>query len=304
MNRLSKTSRPDRDNAGSRLSPGVRRQIDALLAAQPETAPLLALLTAVLEEVHDTQWETIATHTRLRVERSPDAPLLAGAEIPIDGRRLDAWARRVLHLAGATSPEAASLAAAARSASLDARALLQASLNANSDGLAPIADTLDVSPDALAVAAELMAMPLLQALRRRFGPTVEAHWSEGYCPVCGGWPLLAELRGLDRARRLRCGRCGGDWAQPGIRCPYCDAIGAVHRSALVSDQDGESRKVETCTQCHGYLKSISTLRGWPGDEVCLADLATVDLDIVALEREFTRPELRRLDVGVRVTGDG
>lgn len=303
MNRLPRISRPDRGNPGSQLSPGAGRQIDSLLAAQPETAPLLAVLTAVLEEVQGGQWESIAANTLLRPERSPGTPLLAGAVISLDERRLDAWARRVLDLAGGTSPEAASFAAAARSPRLDARALVQAALNADSDGLASIAATLDVAPDALAVAADLVAMPLMQALRRRFGPAVEAHWSAGWCPVCGGWPLLAELRGLDRARRLRCGHCGSDWAQPGIRCPYCDAIGAAYRAALVPEGNTESRKVETCTQCRGYLKSISTLRAWPGDEVCLADLATVDLDIVALERDFARPDPRALEPGVRVTGD-
>jgi FdhE protein len=143
-------------------------------------------------------------------------------------------------------------------------------------------------------------MPLLQALRRRFGSAVDPRWSEGVCPVCGGWPTLAEQRGLERARRLRCGRCGGDWAQPGIRCPYCDAAGHEHRAALVSDEDRESRRVETCAVCRGYLKNLSTLRAWAGDEVILADLATIDLDLVALERDYERPEARPLVPGVRL----
>ena len=121
-------------------------------------------------------------------------------------------------------------------------------------------------------------------------------------PLCGGWPHLAEQRGLERTRRLRCARCGGDWAQPGVRCPYCGVVGHEARAALVSEQDGEARKVETCSACRGYLKSVSTLRAWAGDEVALIDLATVDLDLVALEREFERPEPRRLEPGVRVTG--
>ena len=145
-------------------------------------------------------------------------------------------------------------------------------------------------------------MPLLQALRRRFGPAVDPRWDEGWCPICGGWPHLAEQRGLERARRLRCARCGGDWAQPGIRCPYCGVVGHEARAALVSEQDGEARKVETCSACRGYLKSVSTLHAWAGDEVALTDLATVDLDLVALERAFERPEPKRLEPGVRVIG--
>jgi FdhE protein len=90
--------------------------------------------------------------------------------------------------------------------------------------------------------------------------------------------------------------------QPGIRCPYCGAIGHESRGALVSEQDGEARKVETCSACRGYLKSVSTLRAWAGDEVALTDLATVDLDLVALERAFERPQPRRLMPEVRVIG--
>ena len=43
-----------------------------------------------------------------------------------------------------------------------------------------------------------------------------------------------------------------------------------------------------------------TLRAWAGDEVPLADLATVELDLAALEREYERPAPRRLEPGARV----
>jgi FdhE protein len=284
------------------ISTGARRQMDALHTAQPEAGPWLALLTAVLEECANPAWEAVAGATRLQPIRSTGTPLLAGAEIPLDRQLADHWLRRLLSQAAAAGPEAASLRAAADDATLDARLLLETAINADADRLAASAAGLAVSLDALAVAAGLAAMPLLQALRRRFGAAVDPAWSEGICPICGDWPLLAEQRGLERARRLRCGRCGGDWAQPGIRCPYCDATGHAARSALVSEQDGESRKVEVCGQCHGYLKSVSTLRPWAGDEVPLADMATVDLDLVALERDFERPAPRVLEPGVRVIG--
>jgi FdhE protein len=287
--------------SASRLSTGARRQMDTLLAAQPEAGPWLGVLSAVLEEAGDPGWETVAAETTLRAERAPGAPLLAGARIPIDSAFAERWVRRVVALAGEAGPEAASLRVAAAGA-LDPLGLLEAAVNMDGAGLEAIADKLGVDPDALATAAALAAMPLLQALRRRFGAAVDPRWSEGICPVCGGWPLLAELRGLERARRLRCGRCGGDWAQPGIRCPYCGVTGHEARAALVSEQDGEARKVETCAACRGYLKLVSTLHAWAGDEVALADLAAVDLDLVALEREYERPEPKPLSPGV-VLGD-
>jgi FdhE protein len=284
------------------LSTGARRQIDSLLTSQPETAPWLGVLSAVLEEASEPIWDAVAASTTLQAEQAPGTPLLAGARIPIDAQLADRWVRRVLALAAESGPEAVGLRAAANDGALDARAFLEAAVNADGDRIEALARSLDIDPDALAAVAALAVMPLLQALRRRFGPAADPHWEEGWCPICGGWPHLAEQRGLERARRLRCARCGGDWVQPGIRCPYCGVVGHEARASLVSEQDGEARKVETCSACRGYLKSVATLRPWAGDEVALTDLATVDLDLVALERAFERPQPRPLEPGVRVIG--
>jgi FdhE protein len=286
------------------LSPGARRQIETLLAAQPEAAPWLGVVSAVLEEAGDPAWDAVAAEATLLAERAPGAPLLAGAHVPLDRNLAARWVRHVLELAGNAGAEAASLREAASSGELDPLALLAAAVNADGERLEALARRLGTDPDALATAAALAVMPLLQALRRRFGAAVDPRWSEGICPLCGGWPLLAELRGLERTRRLRCGRCGGDWTQPGIRCPYCGVTGHEARSALVSEEEREARKVETCAACRGYLKVVSTLQAWAGDEVALADLATVDLDLVALGREYERPRPRSLVPGVRVLGIG
>jgi FdhE protein len=280
--------------------------MDTLLASQPETAPWLGVLSAVLEEAAEPTWDAVAASTVLQAERLPGTPLLAGAHIPIDAPLADRWVRRVLALTAEAGPEAVGLRAVAgddpSGAPLDSRAFLEAAVNADGGRLEAIARPLDADPDALAAVAALAVMPLLQALRRRFGPleAVDPRWHEGHCPICGGWPHLAEQRGLERTRRLRCARCGSDWVQPGIRCPYCGVVGHEARAGLVSEQDGEARKVETCSACRGYLKSVSTLRAWAGDEVTLTDLATVDLDLVALEREFERPQPRRLEPPARL----
>ncbi len=284
------------------LSLAVRRQIDTLGKEQPETKPWLAVLTAALEAATDPVWERAAAGTRLMPEREPGMPLLAGAQVPLGERDAARWVRRMFSLAGEAGTEGAPLRAAARASTLEALGLLEAAINVDEARLSMMAERLDVDPDALMAVAAVAAMPLLQALRRHFAPATDPSWSEGSCPICGGWPLLAEQRGLERVRRLRCGRCGGDWAQPGIRCPYCDATGHATRSALVPELDGVSRRVETCDQCLGYLKSMATLRAWDGDDVVLADLATIDLDLAALEREYLRPRPRLLTRSVRVIG--
>lgn len=295
-------NRPIGDTGRVTISTGARRHLDTILAAQPEAAPWLGVLSTVLVECSDATWDAAASRTRLQAEREAGAPLLAGAEIAVDRRHAERWPRLVLELAGNVGAEADSLRAAASSSALDPLLLLEMAINQDIDGLTATAVAFDLSLDTLSVAAGLAAMPLLQAIRRRFGNAADPRWKQGYCPVCGDWPLLAEVRGLERAHRLRCGRCGGDWAQPGVRCPFCDASGHGALSALVPEEGGEARKVETCTRCRGYLKSISTLRAWAGDEIPLADLSTVELDLVAIERDYARPAPRELVPGVRVMG--
>jgi FdhE protein len=281
------------------LSASAQRQISQILSAQPESAAWLVIVEAVLREVPAPAWDEAAAATQLAPERAQDAPLLAGAQIPVNRLHAEDWLGRLLLLASNATPDAAPLARAAQSPFLDAPGLLEAAINADDTRIEAMASDVGVPPESLGAVAELAAIPLLQALRRRFAPAVSSHWHEGSCPICGDWPRLAELRGLERARRLRCARCGGDWEQPGVRCPYCDAAGQGTRATLISEQDGEARKVETCTRCRGYLKVVSTLRAWPGDEVSLADLATIDLDLVALERNYERPEPRG-GLGVRI----
>src|SRR5688572_19336485 len=104
--------------------------MDNLLAAQPETAPWLGVLSAVLEEAADgpagAAWEAVAAATTLQAEHVPGTPLLAGAQIPIDARLADRWVRRLLALAAEAGPQAIGLRAAAGNDALDAPEFLEA----------------------------------------------------------------------------------------------------------------------------------------------------------------------------------
>jgi hypothetical protein len=118
---------------------------------------------------------------------------------------------------------------------------------------------------------------------------VPAGWDEGYCPICGAWPTLTEVQGLERAHRWRCGRCGSGWGLAILRCPYCGE-GNHQRLGSLTAEDGEARcSVNTCLTCGGYIKTRTTLHAIPACAVILEDLATVDWDLVALEHGYMRP---------------
>jgi FdhE protein len=212
--------------------------------------------------------------------------LLAGTTTALDGRRVRRWLRRLLRTAAAQGGPAATLE---RADALDPIALLDAFVECDTTRLDGLATEADVHPAALRAVAPLGAMPLLQACGRAVGSRVPADWRAGYCPVCGAWPTLAEARGLERTRRLRCGRCGGDWHAEWLRCAFCDTTDHTRLGALVPENVKETRRVETCAVCHGYLKTLTTLTARTALEVALDDLATVALDVAALERGYARP---------------
>ena len=150
------------------------------------------------------------------------------------------------------------------------------------------------------VPASLAAMPLLHACARTHAQRIPPNWPHGYCPVCGAWPVLAELVGMDRGRHLRCGRCAADWPASWLRCPYCGEHDHERLARLVPEATRETRYVEICESCGGYLKTMTTLRASGPIELTIKDLDTVELDVAALEAGFKRPKGLGFSVDVRL----
>lgn len=173
---------------------------------------------------------------------------------------------------------------------VDVEAWSDAALRQDEGDLARLAEAAGVKVDRGLALAGLSVTPLLHALRRR--ATMTEHWAHGFCPVCGAWPVLAEYRGLERQRRLRCVRCGGDWAASWLSCVYCDERDHLRLGSIVPEARIETVKAEVCQTCRGYLKTVTTLGPLSFLELAMADLETVDLDLIAIERGFARPPAR------------
>jgi FdhE protein len=60
--------------------------------------------------------------------------------------------------------------------------------------------------------------------------------------------------------------------------------------SLVPEKTGASRVVDACKRCLGYVKTFTVLQGSPAPRVILDDLASVDLDVAALEQGYRRPQ--------------
>jgi FdhE protein len=260
-------------------------RLERLARERPEWRPWTAMLTHALHEAGNLGWEAW-------VPAAPDdhdgtAPLLAGAVIRIDRAIAQRWIDTLFSAAvQGDSPAAASLTARS---GLDGLSILEAAVCQNHAALSELAAAVGAARAPFRSVAELAALPLLQACGRRWARSVAPSWRQGYCPVCGAWPALAEARGVKRRRRLRCARCGGDWETDWLRCPFCDMRDHARLSSLMEEAAADRRKVEICLACRSYLKTLTTPQGSPGAEVLVDDLATVDLDVAALAEGYLRP---------------
>jgi FdhE protein len=219
-----------------------------------------------------------------------DAPLLHGRSLHADLSGIHRLLGKLAAAAAGGPVEGGTSLDQYRPSQAETLTLISAAAVQDHDELRTVAARRGINASALATVAHLAVYPLLQSCGRQLESSISASWQRGYCPVCAAWPTLAERRGLDRSRRLRCGRCSTQWEVPWLHCIYCGERNHERLRFLEADEHGELLKVETCASCKGYLKSIATLQGFPAFELLLQDLETVEFDLVALDRGFTRPQ--------------
>jgi FdhE protein len=263
-----------------------RRALADLSRDNPEWSGWLEVLGAAIERAEDPSWGDV------RVTPNPsrlgDDPMLAGATVGIDGRALEQWIGDLLRTVARASDALAPLVSRRPPEAWDPVGFIEAAVSHHTKRIDDLAAAVGVPGDLLRGIAVPVTMPVLRACSRLPGDARDG-WTHGYCPLCGAWPALAEARGLEGSRQLRCGRCGGDWRFDWLRCPYCGNAEHTALGALVSEAAGDMRKVETCHACRGYLKTVTTLTARAPTDVVIEDAATVPYDVAALEAGFTRP---------------
>jgi FdhE protein len=254
----------------------------------PEWTPWLAVIEHVLDETANPQWDAFVPDCSSAQQSK--VPLLAGATLALEMRSVLRLLDRLIQIACRSgTPKMASLQPALH-AELDLIALFRASLCQDGNGLRQTAEDLGVETEAFEAVTALVPVPFLQACNRRWTSVKSVSWMEGYCPVCGAWPAFAEVRGIERTRYFRCGRCGGEWQAHCLFCPYCGMTDHNELASLVPERGGASSVIEACKRCLGYVKTFTKLQGSPAAQVILDDLASVDLDVAAFEQGYRRPQ--------------
>lgn len=229
-------------------------------------------------------------------------PLLHDQPVTLDVNFAAELFSRLVHellLRGLPDAEAKlhDVARAASSGSMDPQQLFEEAFVQHPDHLAQLAVQAAADADLLTMLAGQAVAPLLRAYAEHLLPLIEriddgtlhgAAWTSGYCPVCGGWPLLGELRGVELARWLRCAGCGSGWRTQRLVCVFCGNEDYRQLGALAVD--GEQRfRVEVCDRCRGYLKVGNAFDPPPAELLALDDVASMHLDVAAIERGYQRP---------------
>jgi len=256
---------------------------------RPEWEPWLAVIQEVLSETANAKWDTVIPD-RAEAALESKAPLLAGAVIAIETTWLRRWTEQLIKTASQSGTEKMATLQGTLRETADTLTLFKASLRQDEGGLKQLAVICGADPDAFHAVAALLPVPFLHAYNRRWSHSLPRSWVEGYCPVCGAWPAFAEVRGIERSRYFRCGRCAGEWQVNCLVCAYCGMTDHEQLVSLVPEQAGATRVIEACKRCLGYVKTFTTLQASPAARVMLDDLASVDLDIAALERGYKRPQ--------------
>ena len=285
---MHRTAGSVRTDAAARLGELERRR--------PEWRTWLRLLSELERALRDPRW-------RMPL---PDA---APGDIAVGGVKAPLLHRRRLKIDGSGAGRLLRRLASVASGSLRgyrpsdeaAVELVAAAVRQDSAGLGALAAAAGVAGAALGSIVHLATLPLLHSCGRLLESQLPHFQPDGYCPVCAAWPILAERRGLDRSRQLRCGRCAVEWQIQWLCCVYCGERDHRRLGSLVPEDGGEVLKVEICHTCGGYLKSVATLQRIPAIELLLRDLDTVELDLVAVDRGYGRPEGAGFPLEIRLT---
>jgi FdhE protein len=273
--------------------------LDGLKSRRPEWRPWLAVVEEVLREAENPAWESaVPSQTNAG---QPEVPLLVGAAISVPASSVRRLFERLVSIALVNGTPKLATLERALTIDLDVLALFTASLSQDGDRLSDIADASGADAEALHAMVALLCVPLLQACNRQLAPAIPVGWREGYCPLCGSWPAFAEVRGIERNRCLRCGRCGCAWPSPALRCAYCRTSDHHRLFELVPENDKGQAVIAACTRCGGFLKTFTVLQGCSPGAVMLEDLASVDLDVAAVEQGYVRPTGAGYPLDVTVT---
>lgn len=147
-------------------------------------------------------------------------------------------------------------------------------------------DEDDALFDLLGFLVEESLRPSLEILAEKYeGLIAQLNWSEGYCPICGREPKIAELRDEAGEKYLFCSQCGFEWRFSRLKCPFC-ANEDQQSLAYFTVEDEEKYRVDVCNVCNRYIKTVDFRETKEHPNLDVEDIATLHLDILANDEGY------------------
>jgi FdhE protein len=282
------------------------RRWAAIAAARPDLAPALTLQRNLLGSLIDLGARFEAGRLPrlslppkyLAAKLRRGVPVFSGEPVPLPAAVIKPTLLQLCEAlaAGGAADAALHIREAIASGNIEVGSLLAASLTRDQAAIRTGATHRGLAPDLVWLVAELAVSPFIHALQRALLgredealATALAAWHKGYCPACGSWPAVAEVVGGHRT--LRCSFCSSAWELPTYACIYCEEHGAPFVTAA-PDEERKDRRLEVCTTCGGYLKTIDLPELSPFPLLAITDIETTDLDVAAMEHGYARPVLK------------
>jgi FdhE protein len=300
-------------------------RLDELAAGRPDLSAALALQRSLLSQ----EIELLNTfmpgglpnlslpprYVAAKLDRG--IPALHGEPVPLPRGLLSFALRDFCERlrGGATEEAAAGLVRALDEGRLVPAPVLSACFGRDQMRIRLLAQHAGVSPDLLWLVAELALAPFAHLLQVQTlsastspGPGRQAQklhdalarWDQGYCPACGSWPALIEA---GDSHVLRCSFCACGWELHAYRCIYC---GNAEESFLTAaaNPDDPGRRLQLCGGCGGYAKVLRVDAPGVFPLIAVDDLASLDLDMAAIERQYARPTLPQIKKAGGASGAG
>jgi len=282
-----------------------RAEIDRLLSERPATRGPLLWLRAILDDLVPDTWYRVnwLTADVVREECQAGRPLLYLSPLTVDADFLVRWqhicAALAQHQPGAVP---AGLADVVRQEWFDANALAKGLVNSGPEAVRRAAERAGTEPGLFGTLLRFALFRGFAAVEAEVAPFRQGvAWDRGFCPMCGSPPLLAEFRGLDQTRFLRCGLCASSWEAPRQWCPVCETRDHEVLGFLAKEGEEARYRVATCDACRTGIKTLSTLSALPPLMLLVADAATLHLDLAAADRGY-HPADRSPSPGVNLEG--
>lgn len=278
-------------------------QLVRLAATQPDLHQAAALQSALLRAMYAAPVAVLPvamTAEDAAARLDGGVPLLRNVALPCQARSLhDIFVRlceAAITVHTTTGPGArdravyTTLAETVKQGSLDLWALGNTWLTGAVQTLPAQLEAQGYVVDLVLTLLRLTLLPSLEQVATQLAPLRATRlWGRGYCPTCGAWPVLAEQRGLEQVRYLRCGLCASSWEVDRLLCPFCSTRDFQVLSYLQVEGEAPRQRVATCDACQSYLKLRSTLTPLTTPQLLVEEIALVHLDLIAMDRGYGPP---------------